>query len=145
MPAYGFLALALTLNALANVLIKYSMTRPVRPLLPVDGPVASFLSWPYLLGILCFAANLACYSMALSAQLSRAEFPPKRIHTTAQVFLEKVNEGFKITKIVLDVEAEVPGIDAALFMEKAEIAKKTCPVSVALGAIDEIVLNAKLK
>ena len=90
------------------------------------------------------AAHAACYSMALSAQLSRAEFPPKRVHTTAQVSLEKVEEGFKIKKITLNVEAEVPGIDAALFMEKAETAKKTCPISVALGAIDEIVLNAKL-
>ena len=75
MPAYGFLALALTLNALANVLIKYSMTRPVRPLLPVDGPTASFLSWPYLLGILCFAANLACYSMALKTLKLSLAYP----------------------------------------------------------------------
>lgn len=91
------------------------------------------------------AAHAACYSMALSGQLTRAEFPPKSIHTTASVRIEKVGEGFKITRITLDVEAEVPGIDAALFQEKAEIAKKTCPISVALGAVDEVVLNAKLK
>jgi osmotically inducible protein OsmC len=91
------------------------------------------------------AAHASCFSMALASALSRAEFPPKRIHTTAQVSIEKVGEGFKITKIVLDVEAEVPGIDAKLFMEKAETAKKTCPVSVALAGVDEIVLNAKLK
>jgi osmotically inducible protein OsmC len=91
------------------------------------------------------AAHAACFSMALSGLLSRANFPPKRIRTTAGVTIEKVGEGFRITKIVLDVEAEVPGIDAALFMEKAETAKKTCPVSVALGGVDEIVLNAKLK
>ena len=65
MPAYAFLVLALTLNALANVLIKYSMSRPVHPILPVHGPLAPFLSWPYLLGLFCFAANLGCYSMAL--------------------------------------------------------------------------------
>ena len=65
MPAYVYLAAALTLNALANVLIKYSMSRGTRPLVGIGGPLAPFLSWSYLLGILCFATNLACYSLAL--------------------------------------------------------------------------------
>jgi len=64
-PAYVFLGLALTLNAFANVLIKYSMSRHPQPILPVHGALASFLTWPYLIGLFCFAANLGCYSMAL--------------------------------------------------------------------------------
>jgi osmotically inducible protein OsmC len=91
------------------------------------------------------AAHAACFSLALAGALTRANFPPKQIQTTAQVSLEKVGEGFKITRIVLDTEADVPGIDPKLFMEKAEGAKATCPVSMALAGVSEIVLNAKLK
>ena len=57
--------------------------------------------------------------------------------------LEKVGEGFQITRIHLTTEAEVPGIDEAEFQETAEGAKKNCPVSQALAGV-EIVLDAKL-
>lgn len=89
------------------------------------------------------AAHAACFSMALAGNLTRAEFPPKKIHTTARVKLEKVEEGFKITQVLLETEVEAPGIDKALFVEKAEAAKKGCPVSMALAGV-EIVLNATL-
>ena len=80
------------------------------------------------------AAHAACYSMALSAGLGGAGHSPKRIHTTADVTLEKVETGFKITKIVLKTEGEVPGIDAKTFKEFAEKTKTGCPVSQALSA-----------
>lgn len=89
------------------------------------------------------AAHAGCFSMAFSAGLGKAGFAPKRIHTTAKVFLEKVGEGFGITKIELNTEAEVPGIDPATFQAQAEAAKKGCPISRAL-AVPSIVLNAKL-
>src|ERR1700733_12879844 len=66
------------------------------------------------------AAHAGCYSMALSAGLGKAGFNPKRIHTTAKVHLEKVGDGFKITKIQLQTEAEVPGIDDKTFQDHAE-------------------------
>lgn len=77
MPAFLYLAAALLLNALANVLIKYSMSHAVAPLFRVQGtflaPIASFLSWSYILGLVCFASNLICYSLALrSLKLSLA-------------------------------------------------------------------------
>ncbi len=77
MSAYLFLGLALTFNALANVLIKYSMSRSIRPLIPVGGTTVAFLapylSWSFLTGVLCFGMNLACYSLALrSLKLSLA-------------------------------------------------------------------------
>lgn len=77
MSAYLFLTAALGLNALANILIKYSMSRNVSPLFTVQGtsfaPAANFLSWQFLLGIVCFGMNLACYSIALkSLKLSLA-------------------------------------------------------------------------
>ena len=70
-------------------------------------------------------------------------FSPTRISSEAKVHLEKVGEGFGITKIELVTEGEVPGIDEAAFLEHAEGAKKNCPVSKALGAV-EITLTAKL-
>jgi len=90
------------------------------------------------------AAHAACFSMALAGNLTRANFPPERIHTTAQVSLEKLAEGFKITKITLNTEVKAPGLDEATLMDLAGKAKSGCPVSVALAGVDEIVLNAKL-
>ena len=89
------------------------------------------------------AAHAGCFSMAFSAGLGKAGFAPKRVHTTAKVYLEKVGEGFEITKIELATEAEVPGIDAATFQAQAEAAKKGCPVSKALMG-PKVVLSAKL-
>jgi osmotically inducible protein OsmC len=89
------------------------------------------------------AAHAGCFSMALSAGLGRSGHNPKRVATSAKVHLEKVGEGFKITRIELDNESEVPGIDEATFQEHANKAKEGCPVSQALAGV-EISLNARL-
>lgn len=89
------------------------------------------------------AAHAGCFSMALSGMLGKAGYAPKKIETAARVHIDKVDEGFKITKIELHLEAEIPGIDRAKFLEHAEAAKKGCPVSRALTGT-EIVLDAKL-
>src|SRR5437016_14406458 len=89
------------------------------------------------------AAHAGCFSMALAAGLTKAGFNPTRINTTAAVSLEKVGEGFKITTIELNTEAEIPNIDENTFLEQAETAKKNCPVSQALAGT-QISLNAKL-
>jgi osmotically inducible protein OsmC len=89
------------------------------------------------------AAQAGCFSMALAAGLGKAGFKPKRIHTTADVSFDKSGEGFKITRILLRTEADVPGIDEATFRSHAEQTKKTCPVSQALSGTT-IELDAKL-
>ncbi len=89
------------------------------------------------------AAHAGCFTMALTAQLTRAGQPPTRVHTTAQVKLEKVGEAFSITRIDLNTEAEIPGIDDAAFQRFAADAKQNCPVSKALAGT-EITLTAKL-
>ncbi len=66
------------------------------------------------------AAHAGCFSMALTAGLGRAGHSPKRVATSAKVHLEKVGEGFQITRIELDSEAEVPGIDEAAFQERGK-------------------------
>ena len=81
--------------------------------------------------------------MAFANILAKAGFKPKRIHTVAKVHLEKVGEGFKITHIDLSTQGEVAGIDKNTFLQHAEQAKKGCPVSQALGAV-EIRMDAKL-
>ncbi|MFO7736856.1 MAG: OsmC family peroxiredoxin, partial [Desulfatiglandaceae bacterium] len=90
------------------------------------------------------AAHAGCFSMALSLLLGKAGYDPKQIETKAKVHIEKANEGFKITKIDLETEAEVPEIDGNEFQQKAEEAKKGCPVSQALAGVD-ISLKAALK
>jgi osmotically inducible protein OsmC len=87
------------------------------------------------------AAHAGCFSMFLAALLGDNGYPAERIHTTAAV---RLGEGPTITKIELDTEAVVPGVDDALFQEMAAQAKAACPVSKALAAVPEITLNARL-
>ena len=89
------------------------------------------------------AAHAGCFSMALSGGLTRAGSPPTRVETTANVHLVKTDAGFSISKVHLQTEAEVPGIDAAKFEEAAQAAKANCPVSKALAGV-EITLEATL-
>lgn len=89
------------------------------------------------------AAHAACFSMALSAGLGKNGFSPQRVSTTAAVSIDKVETGFKITKIKLTTEASVPGVDPAKFQEIANATKTGCPVSGALSAVP-IELEAKL-
>ncbi len=87
------------------------------------------------------AAHAGCFSMFLSALLSNNGYSPTRIQTKATVHLAA---GPTINKIELDCEAQVPGIDEKKFQEFAQQAKANCPVSKALSAVEEIVLNARL-
>lgn len=91
------------------------------------------------------AAHAGCFSMAFSGALGRNGFEPKSVATTAAVHLNKTDEGFRVQKIHLTTEADVPGIDEAKFQEIAEGAKKGCPISVLLGGSAEITLSATLK
>lgn len=89
------------------------------------------------------AAHAACFSMALSAQLGSADLTPESINTTATLTMEKLDAGFTITAIQLDVTARVPKADEAAFNKAAEDAKSGCPVSKVLKA--KITMNAKLE
>jgi osmotically inducible protein OsmC len=89
------------------------------------------------------AAHAACFSMALAAGLGKAGLTPQSVTTKADVTIDKVGEGFKITRIKLTCTASVPGADAAKFKEIANATKTGCPVSQALSAVP-IELDAKL-
>jgi lipoyl-dependent peroxiredoxin len=88
------------------------------------------------------AAHAGCFSMALSAQLGNAGITPESIETTAAVTLEKVEAGFTVTKVHLDVSAKIPGANAAAFEKAAQDAKAGCPISRLLKA--EITMTARL-
>jgi osmotically inducible protein OsmC len=88
------------------------------------------------------AAHAGCFSMALSAQLTGAKLEPDSIATQATLTMEKLDAGWTITAVHLDVEARVPGAEEAAFRELAESAKKGCPVSRVLNAT--ITMDAKL-
>ncbi len=91
------------------------------------------------------AAHAACLSMALGAGLEKAGTPATRISTKASCTMEKVGEGFKITKMRLEVRGQVPKIDQAAFQRAAEGAKEGCPVSGALKGNVAFELDAKLE
>jgi osmotically inducible protein OsmC len=88
------------------------------------------------------AAHAGCFSMALSGQLGGANLTPESIRTTASVTLERVEGGFAVTSVHLDVTAKIPGADRAAFEKAANDAKAGCPISKLLNA--KITMDAKL-
>jgi lipoyl-dependent peroxiredoxin len=91
------------------------------------------------------AAHAACFSMALSGNLGREGHTPKQIRTRATLTLSRGESGFKITRIHLETEGEVPGIDESAFKAAAEQTKQTCPVSVLLlPGLEEATVEARL-
>ncbi len=86
------------------------------------------------------AAHASCFSMALSAELGKAGITADKIETKCTVTLEKVGEGFAVTKSHLDLAVTAPGADQTALEKAANDAKKGCPISKLLNA--EITLNA---
>src|SRR5437868_12002255 len=89
------------------------------------------------------AAHAGCFSMALSGQLGAAELTAESIKTKASVKLEKLDSGFAVTSVHLEVRAKVPGADNDAFMTAANNAKAGCPISKLLNA--EITMDAQLE
>jgi lipoyl-dependent peroxiredoxin len=90
------------------------------------------------------AAHAGCFSQALALILSKNGLTPHRIETTAEVAMEKVGQGFRITSILLRTEGVVPGASEEAFRRAAESAKTDCPVSQALAGV-RISLEANLQ
>jgi lipoyl-dependent peroxiredoxin len=90
-------------------------------------------------------ALAGCFTMALSHVLGEAGNPADSLESKADVTLRQSDEGLTITRIDLAVRGSVPGIDQDQFTEHAQTAKAGCAVSRALGAVDEVTLDATLK
>ena len=89
------------------------------------------------------AAHASCFSMALSAELGKADIKPESITTNSEVTFEKTDKGFTITEAHLDVKVKAPGADKAAFEEAANNAKAGCPISRVLNT--KITMDAKLE
>ena len=88
------------------------------------------------------AAHAGCFSMALSMILGEAGLTAESIDTTAEVTLDKQDDGFAITAVHLVLKAKVPGATQQQFDELTTKAKLGCPVSKVLKA--DITLDATL-
>ena len=88
------------------------------------------------------AAHAGCFTMALSAQLGNAGMTAQRLETTATVSLERVADGFSITKSHLDLVAHIAGADRAKFDSAVKAAETGCAVSKLFNA--EISVTARL-
>ena len=89
------------------------------------------------------AAHAGCFTMALSAELGKANLVPESLRTTATVSLEKNGAGWSITESHLELVGKVPGASPDAFRKAAESAEKNCPISRLLTA--KITLDAKLE
>jgi osmotically inducible protein OsmC len=91
------------------------------------------------------AAHASCFAMALSHGLAEDGHEPERIEVSAQVTLDEVGGGPKVTASHLTVRGRIPGIDAEAFRTAAEAAKDGCPVSGALQGNLELSVDAELE
>lgn len=89
------------------------------------------------------AAHAGCFSMALSAELGKANITPQSIETKCTVTFEKKDAGFTITESHLDVKAKIPGGNKAAFDKATADAKAGCPISRVLNT--KITLSAALE
>ena len=89
------------------------------------------------------AAHAGCFTMALSAQLGNAGITAERLETTCTITLEKVGEGFSITKSHLDLVARLPGADRQKVDAAIKAAETGCPVSKLFKA--EISVTARVE
>lgn len=90
------------------------------------------------------AAHAGCYSMFLSALLTKADLTPNSIESSATVELGRDDKGPRIERITLICEADVPGLNNDSFQRFAADAKAGCPISRLYDSNTEIILDAKL-
>ena len=88
------------------------------------------------------AAHAGCFTMALSAQLEKANLKADSIETNATVTMERKETGWEVTESHLEVTARIPGANSERFLAAANEAKAGCPISRLLNA--KITMDARL-
>jgi lipoyl-dependent peroxiredoxin len=89
------------------------------------------------------AAHAGCFTMALSAQLGNAGLTPEKLETTATVTFDKLEAGWTVTNILLNVKGKVPKADKVAWDKATQEAKTGCPISRLLNTT--ITMDAKLE
>lgn len=90
------------------------------------------------------AAHSACFSMALGAELGKAQITPESIETKAAVSLEKVGDGFSVSESKLVTLVTAPGANKEAIEKAAAGAKENCPISKLLNAKISLELTVKV-
>ena len=88
------------------------------------------------------AAHAGCFNMALAVVLGDAGFPPDRLETCARLSMQVGTKSISITRVALDLNAVVPGIERTDFLQLASEASRNCTISSVLKA--KIDLNVSL-
>lgn len=91
------------------------------------------------------AAHAACFSMAFSSRLAKAGHPPERLEVRSDVSFSKGDDGWRVSRSHLTVNARIPGIDEETFQQAAESARDGCPISQALKGNVELSVQATLE
>jgi osmotically inducible protein OsmC len=89
------------------------------------------------------ASHAGCFTMALSAELGKANLAAESVRTAATVTLDRVDGAWSITESHLVVTARVPGASPVLFQEVARAAQAGCAISRLLNA--KITMSARLE
>lgn len=89
------------------------------------------------------AAHAGCFSMALSGILNESGLTAEKIETRATLTMEKLDVGWTVSEIHLDVVARVPKATPAIFAEAARKAETGCPISRLLNC--RITMEARLE
>ena len=89
------------------------------------------------------AAHASCFTMALSAELGKANLVPERLRTTCTITLDKADGGWSVTESHLELTAKVPGASEDAFQKAAAAAETGCPISKLLKT--KITLDARLE
>lgn len=81
------------------------------------------------------AVHASCFAMSMASGIGKAGQTPKRIDAEARVQFEQTEAGWRIQRITLVCDVDVPGMNEAELRRVGEDAKKNCPISVALQAV----------
>ena len=75
------------------------------------------------------ASHAGCFTMALAAELGKADLVPESVRTAATITLDRVDGTWRVTESHLVVVAKVPGASPRLLQAAANAAKTDCAIS----------------
>ena len=90
-------------------------------------------------------AHAACFSMAVSNELSKAGFVPDRVDVAVDITADRTDAGWTVLASHITLRARVPDIDLDTFNQQAEKARLGCPISRALSDSVQVTLKAFLE
>ena len=90
------------------------------------------------------AAHAACFSMAVSNELSKAGFVPNRVDVVVEIDADRAEKGWTVQTSRISLRADVPNIDEQEFQRIAALARDGCPISRALAGNVELQVEATL-